>query len=161
MGLAGLVLGLPKACAAKPDASASRLRRVQVPLTKEKPPKKSPARQRVWTARKGLQAIDQVFVELLEEDRGAALRRELQKVIVALGPMEQLAQELVDEPGDVNDPDAVVAKTDALGRQLRLSVAWSNEADDCWNWSCNVQELDEARNCFLDAVDILLDLEDF
>ena len=104
-GLAGLVLGLPKACAAKPDASASRLRRVQashywtsvwtsvffclffawtsvrnnlvdriwrvlarsqghhwlqhewirpcrrvaqVPLTKEKPPKKSPARQRVW-----------------------------------------------------------------------------------------------------------------
>ncbi|CAJ1359123.1 unnamed protein product [Effrenium voratum] len=158
-GLAGLVLGLPKACAAKPDASASRLRRVQVPLTKEKPPKKSPARQRVWTARKGLQAIDQVFVELLEEDRGAALRRELQKVIVALGPMEQLAQELVDEPGDVNDPDAVVAKTDALGRQLRLSVAWSNEADDCWNWSCNVQELDEARNCFLDAVDILLDLE--
>ena len=35
-------------------------------------------------------------------------------------------------PGVVNDPDAVLQKTDALGRVLRLCVAWSNEADDCW-----------------------------
>ena len=40
--------------------------------------------------------------------------------------------------GVVNDPDAVLAKTDALGRQLRLAVAWTSESDDCWNWSCHV-----------------------
>ena len=40
-------------------------------------------------------------------------------------------------PGVVNDPDAVLQKTDALGRVLRLSVAWSNEADDCWQLGQN------------------------
>lgn len=146
---------------AKPDATAQRLKRVQVPPVKGTAPEVSPARQRVWRARKTLQAIDQVFVELLEEDRGKALRREILKVIEDLGPAEQLAQDLVDEPGVVNDPDAVLQKTDALGRVLRLCVAWSNEADDCWNWSCNVQELDEARDNYLIAIDILMDLEEF
>ncbi|CAK9073303.1 unnamed protein product [Durusdinium trenchii] len=147
---------------AKPQAILERTRRVQVPpLDPREAPKSSPARQRIWRARKTLQAIDKLFVELLEEDRGQALRRELLKVISDLGPIEELAQALVEEPGVVNDPDAVLQKTDVLGRALRLSVAWSNEADDCWNWSCNVQELDEARSNYLDAIDILLDLEDF
>ena len=59
------------------------------------------------------------------------------EVIGDLGPIEQLARDLVDEPGAMNDPDAILQKTDQLGRALRLCVAWSNEADDCWNWSCN------------------------
>ncbi|CAE7878998.1 pmp6, partial [Symbiodinium sp. KB8] len=87
------------------------------------------------------------------EDRGQALRRELQKVIAELGPVTQLAQDLVEEPGRVNDSDAILALIDRLGRAFRLSVAWTSEADDCWNWSCNVQELDESRVSYLDAVD--------
>lgn len=50
------------------------------------------------------------------------------------------------KPGVVNDPDAVLQKTDALGRVLRLCVAWSNEADDCWKLSCTGGKL--ARDIF-------------
>ena len=42
--------------------------------------------------------------------------------------VQSVGERQASSTGDVNDPDAVVAKTDALGRQLRLSVAWSNEA---------------------------------
>eukprot|EP00439_Symbiodinium_sp_Y106_P018491 s423_g2.t1 len=46
-----------------------------------------------------------------------------------------------------------------VGERCVAVVAWTSEADDCWNWSCNVQELDESRVSYLDAVDVLLELE--
>ena len=54
---------------------------VQVPKIVEPVPAVSPARQRIWRARHVLQNIDRVFVELLDEDRGAALRREILKAL--------------------------------------------------------------------------------
>lgn len=51
-----------------------------MPKVVEPVPAVSPARQRIWRARHVLQNIDRVFVELLDEDRGAALRREILKV---------------------------------------------------------------------------------
>ena len=52
--------------------------------------------------------------------------------VAKLGQVPTLWMATVTIPGVVNDPDAVLQKTDALGRVLRLCVAWSNEADDCW-----------------------------
>ena len=53
-------------------------------------------------------------------------------VTLDVAKLPLLDDHVVFLPGVVNDPDAVLQKTDALGRVLRLCVAWSNEADDCW-----------------------------
>lgn len=119
----------------------------------------SPARRRLRLAREALQGIDDAFVELFIENKGAAVRRELQRVIAALGSLPAIAAELAEEPGSVVDVDRMVPLLDDLSRKLALAVSWTREADDCWNESCGVQEIDEARTNYLEATDLLLQME--
>eukprot|EP00931_Biecheleriopsis_adriatica_P041963 TRINITY_DN23921_c0_g1_i1.p2 TRINITY_DN23921_c0_g1~~TRINITY_DN23921_c0_g1_i1.p2 ORF type:complete len:205 (-),score=57.16 TRINITY_DN23921_c0_g1_i1:119-733(-) len=157
---AALSWSLAGSARARPQRSRA-VPEVKVLLKEEPPESLSASRKRIWHARKTLQAIDEAFLQLLEENRGFAVRRELQKVADDLGDLPKLARDLVDEPGKRNDFDDIVPLVDKLGYQLRLASTWTAEGDDCWNYSCNVQELDEARSCYLEAVDTLLELEQF
>mmetsp|Transcript_122318 Transcript_122318/g.237926 ORF Transcript_122318/g.237926 Transcript_122318/m.237926 type:complete len:239 (+) Transcript_122318:100-816(+) len=116
-----------------------------------------PGRARILQARKELQHIDDDFVELFIEDKGAAVRKRLKKVSFDLGPLPALARQLVEEP-DI-DVDKLMPLLDNLGSKLALAQSWTTEADNCWNSACNVQVIDEARDTMLDAIGILMLIE--
>jgi len=118
-----------------------------------------PARDRVARARKDLQLIDDDYADLVAADKGAAVRKRIKRVVNDLGPLPNLAKELMEDPNRDVDMDKLLPLTDSLGSQLALATNWTIEADDCWNSSCNVQELDEARDSMLDAVYTLMKLE--
>lgn len=120
---------------------------------------KAAAHKRVHLAREALQRIDDSFIDLFIEDKGAAVRRELQKVVKYLGPTPALARDLLTEPGPEIDFDLLQPLADRLGTSLALAVNWTYEADDCWNSACGVQTLDEARESYLEATSILLNIE--
>ncbi|CAE8587524.1 unnamed protein product, partial [Polarella glacialis] len=155
---AALVAAPRRWAVARPGSDAENKKKVQVVVTDLPPEKLLPARRKVWLARKTLQRIDDLFLELMAEDKGAAVRLHLLEVINELGSLPKLAQELLDESSSM-DSDALLPLVDSLGTQLQYAVTWTSEGDDCWNASCNVQELDEARDSFLAAVDMLLQIE--
>eukprot|EP00415_Alexandrium_ostenfeldii_P003644 UN3644 len=65
----------------------------------------------------------------------------------------------MEDPKREVDMDKLLPLTDSLGSELSLATNWTIEADDCWNSSCNVQELDEARDSMLNAVYTLMKME--
>jgi len=120
---------------------------------------KLPARERLTRARQMLQRVDDMFVELYNENGGASVRRELQKVVVNLGPIPALARALMEESQKEMDFEALLPLSDKLTTTLALAITWTQEADDCWNMPCAVQEIDEARNSYLQAVEYMLEIE--
>lgn len=118
-----------------------------------------PGRARLLWARHELQHIDDTYIELFAEDKGAGIRKSMKRVINELGPLPALARELAEDPTCNMDFDALMPLLDTLGSRFALATNWTIEADDCWNSSCNVQEIDEARESMLDAIGILMQIE--
>jgi len=110
-------------------------------------------------ARLELQRIDDEFIDLIVEDKGAAVRRSLKQVVTDLGPLPALAIELTEDAEHEVNFDDLTPLIDSLGSRLALAMNWTIEADDCWNSSCSVQELDEARDAILDSIGLLMQIE--
>mmetsp|Transcript_13864 Transcript_13864/g.25481 ORF Transcript_13864/g.25481 Transcript_13864/m.25481 type:complete len:243 (+) Transcript_13864:45-773(+) len=118
------------------------------------------ARARIRRAKLDLQNIDENLIELMIANRGTAegVRRELTRVMKELGQLPALARQLLEEEPDV-DFDALQPYIDELGVKLPLAISWSSEADECQNGSCAAQEVDEARENYLDATELLVKIE--
>jgi len=126
---------------------------------RQPPEEYSRTRRKLWMARQALQSIDDFFVDLLAEDNGSAIRLELQRVIQDLGRLPALLVEMIEEPGTNLEFEQVEPLVEELGKRLSLAVNWTLEADNCWNFSCGVARLDEARINIMSATDVLLRLE--
>lgn len=160
-GLAALLAALqPRAPAARAIMSVTaRGREFEADREGSAVAQRQPARVRLTRARQDLQLIDDDYADLIAEDKGAAVRKRIKRVVNDLGPLNDLAIEIMEDPKREVDMDKLLPLTDNLGSQLSLATNWTIEADDCWNSSCNVQELDEARDSMLDAVYTLMKLE--
>jgi len=118
------------------------------------------ALDKIRRAKLDLQNLDENLVDLMIQHRGTAegVRRELTRVMKELGKPALLARQLLDEEPDV-DFDALQPYVDELGVKLPLAISWTSEADDCQNGSCAAQEVDEARENYLDATEMLIKME--
>eukprot|EP00971_Amphidinium_carterae_P071798 1419964-Amphidinium_carterae.1 len=88
----------------------------------------------------------------------AGVRRELTRVQNELGQLPALARQLLEEEPEL-EFDTLQPHIDELGVKLPLAISWSSEADDCQNGSCAAQEVDEARENYLDATELLVKIE--